>query len=233
MTDEILIAGLKRKYAELAGQHRVALKTAHALKDDIATIKATLKLFSAEGALIAQMAVVGTMELREAIAQKILVGEGIPFHHAKLTDRVVIFRSLATHPEWGGNDLAKTLVSVASTLPLAQSAAHIFAQVSSANKRSWSIFTKQAFGIVSAVYAPQDEQPCFILQKPAFDFDFSPEVIVDEVCSCEDFAAIVTLTQREALVGVCDKACPDKLAFLRNEEVSDLMPVLARVNARG
>ena len=52
MTDEILIAGLKRKYAELAGQHRVALKTAHALKDDMATIKATLKLFSAEGALI-------------------------------------------------------------------------------------------------------------------------------------------------------------------------------------
>jgi hypothetical protein len=52
MTDEILIAGLKRKYAELAGQHRIALKTAHALKGDMATIKATLKLFSAEGALI-------------------------------------------------------------------------------------------------------------------------------------------------------------------------------------
>jgi hypothetical protein len=51
MTDEILIAGLKRKYGELAGQRRAAMKTAHALKEDMATIRATLKLFSAEAEL--------------------------------------------------------------------------------------------------------------------------------------------------------------------------------------
>jgi len=51
MTDEILIAGLKRKYAELAGELRQARKTAHALKESMATIKATMKLFSAEAEL--------------------------------------------------------------------------------------------------------------------------------------------------------------------------------------
>ncbi|HEX4198467.1 MAG TPA: hypothetical protein VHZ26_13605 [Caulobacteraceae bacterium] len=51
MTDEILIAGLKRKYAELAGALRQARKTAHALKEDMATVRATLKLFSAEAEL--------------------------------------------------------------------------------------------------------------------------------------------------------------------------------------
>ncbi|HEY3887860.1 MAG TPA: hypothetical protein VGL73_04745, partial [Caulobacteraceae bacterium] len=52
MTDEILIAGLKRKYGELAGQLRATHKAAHDLKHSMATIKATLKLFDAEGELI-------------------------------------------------------------------------------------------------------------------------------------------------------------------------------------
>ncbi len=51
MSDDILISGLKRKYAQLAGQLRQARKTAHDLKEDMATVKATLKLFSAEAAL--------------------------------------------------------------------------------------------------------------------------------------------------------------------------------------
>jgi hypothetical protein len=52
MSNEILIHGLKRKYGELAGELRQVHRVSRDIKHSMATIKATLKLFQAEGALI-------------------------------------------------------------------------------------------------------------------------------------------------------------------------------------
>ena len=185
-----------------------------------------------DGTLIAQMALMGPMELREAIALHVITSNDVPFHHAALTDSVVVCKSMAAHPDWRGNDLANTLVTFALSLPFAQAAAHIFAQISVGNKRSWGVFVKQGFGIVAAAYDPKDGQPRFIIQKPAFGFDFSKEIIADDVIPCDDFPAIVNLTQREALVGVCDENASGKLAFMRSREVLNLMPTVARVQSK-
>jgi GNAT superfamily N-acetyltransferase len=177
------------------------------------------------------MALVGPMPLREAIASQLITKNQVPFHHAALTDSVVVCKSLATHPAWRGNNLANALVAFMEELPFTRAAAHIFAQISAGNKRSWGVFARNGFGIVAAVYDQADGQPRFIFQKPAFGFDFSSEIIVDDVIPCEDFPAIVNLTQREALVGTCDETASGKLAFLRSREALNLMPVLARVRS--
>jgi GNAT superfamily N-acetyltransferase len=179
--------------------------------------------------LIAQIALMGPMELREAIALHHITFNDVPFHHAALTDSVVIFKSMAVHPDWRGNDLSGNLVAFALDLPLARVADHLFAQISAGNRRSWDIFARLGFGIVAAAYDPGDKQPRFIFQKPAFGFDFAGEVIADEVDPREDFSAIVALTQNEALVGVYEKDGKGKLAFMRNREVLPLMPTLAMV----
>jgi len=188
---------------------------------------------SEQGTLIAQMALMGHMELREAIARRLITSNDVPFHHAALTDNVVVCKSMAAHPDWRGNDLANTLVTFALSLPFTQAAAHIFAQISVGNKRSWGVFAKNGFGIVAAAYDPKDGQPRFIFQKPLFGFDFSREIIADDVVPCEDFPAIINLTQREAMVGVYDETSAGKLAFRQSHEVLNLMPTLARVNSRG
>jgi hypothetical protein len=183
----------------------------------------------AENKLVAQMGVMGPLTLREAIALHVITRNDVPFHHASLTDSVVVFKSMACHPEWRGNDLAKNLLSYASELPLAQICDHVFAQISVGNKRSWDGFARQNFGIVAAAYDPEDGLPRFIFQKPAFGFDFVPQPMADDVDPSADFSAIVSLTQREGLVGVCDNGSTEKLVFLRNREEINLMPVLARV----
>jgi len=183
--------------------------------------------------LIAQMALMGPMELREAIALKIITSNDVPFPHASLTDSVIVFKSLAAHPDWRGNDLAKNLIAYALELPFTKVVDHVFAQISVGNKRSWDSFVQQGFGIVAAAYDPNDKQPRFIFQKPAFGFDFAHEVIADDVDPVSDFPAIVNLTQRDGLIGVYDEDSKDKLAFLRSREVLNLMPTLAKVRSQG
>jgi hypothetical protein len=185
-----------------------------------------------EGKLIAQMALMGPMELREAIALRAITSNDIVFHHAALTDSVVIFKSMTSHPEWRGNDLANSLMVFALDLPFTQVAAHVFAQISVGNKRSWDVFARHGFGIVAAAYDPKDNQPRFVFQKPAFGFDFSDAVIVDEVNPQDDFPAIVNLTQREALIAVPEEGSTDRLAFLRSREVLNLVPTVAKVGGR-
>jgi ribosomal protein S18 acetylase RimI-like enzyme len=183
----------------------------------------------AEGKLIGQMGLMGPMDLREAIALHLITNNDVPFHHAALTDSVVIFKSLAAHPEWRGNDIAKALVEFALELPFTRVTSHVFAQISVGNKRSWDVFVRQGLAIVAAAYDPTDKQPRFIFQKPAFGFDFAPAIIADEVDPVADFPAIINLTQREGLVGIYEEGSKDKLAFLRSREALNLMPTMARV----
>lgn len=183
-----------------------------------------------EGKLIAQMALMGPMDLREAIAMRAITGNDITFHHAALTDSVIVFKSMAAHPDWRGNDLAGSLMSYALNLPVTQVAGHVFAQISVGNKRSWDVFMRQGFGIVAAAYDAKDGKPRFVFQKPAFGFDFAPAIIADDADPVADFSAIVNLTQREALVGVYDEGSTEKLAFMRSRETLNLMPTLAKVS---
>ncbi|MDE2029205.1 MAG: GNAT family N-acetyltransferase [Alphaproteobacteria bacterium] len=182
-----------------------------------------------DGQLIAQMAIMGPVDLREALALRLFTKNDIAFHHAALTDSVVAFKSMAVHPSWRGNELSQHLVTCALEQPTVRMAAHVFAQISAANKRSWNVFARQGFGIVAGAYDPADNQPRFIFQKPAFGFDFAPAIIADEVDPLEDFPAIVNLTQREALVGVYEQAGDTALTFKRNREASNLLPTVAQI----
>jgi hypothetical protein len=183
--------------------------------------------------LVAQLALMGPLPLREAIANGNITRNDVPFHHASLSDGIVVLKSLAAHPDWRGNDLAINLVRFATELPFTQVCDHIFTQISVGNKRSWDAFARLKFGIVAAAYDPDDGLPRFIFQKPAFDFDFEPDIMADEVDPASDFSAIVSLTQREGLIGVYDEGSTDKLIFLRNsEEQPILMPSVARVRER-
>jgi hypothetical protein len=182
--------------------------------------------------LIALMALEGPLTLREAIAFHSITNNDVPYHHASLADTVVVFKSMATHPDYRGNDLEKELLSFAATLPFAQVSGHVFAQIAVGNKRIWNAFISQKFCIVSAVYDSEDNQPRFIFQKPAFGFDLIPHLIADEVDPIADFPAIVALTQREGLVGHYEHGSKEKLSFVRNREEINLMPVIARVTAK-
>jgi GNAT superfamily N-acetyltransferase len=185
-----------------------------------------------EGILIGQMALMGPMDLREAIALRCITPNDVAFHHAALTDSVVIFKSLAAHPDWRGNDIAKALVEFALELPLTRVTDHVFARISVGNKRSWDVFARHGLGIVVAEYDQKDSQPRFIFQKPSFGFDFAPAIIADEVDPKEDFQAIVNLTQREGLVGVYEEGSHEKLAFIRSREALNLLPTLAKVQTQ-
>ena len=185
-----------------------------------------------EEKLIAQMALMGPMDLREAMALRVITGNDLPFHHASLTDSVAVFKSMAVHPDWRGNDLANSLVAFALDLPFTQVVAHVFAQISVGNRRSWGVFARQGFGIVAAAYDVRDGQPRFVFQKPAFGFDFAPEIIADDADPSGDFSAIVTLTQREALIGVPDKSFEGKLAFMRSRDALNILPTVARLRAQ-
>ncbi len=182
------------------------------------------------GMLVAQLAMMGPLTLREAVAMHAITYNDIAFHHSALTDNVIIFKSLASHPDWRGNNLGHNLVSFALDLPFTQVCNHVFAQVSVGNKRSWDVFVRQHFGIVAAAYDPTDGMPRFVFQKPIFGFDFAEEICADEVDPVVDFPAIISLTQREALIGVYEKGSAEKLCFMRNREALNLMPVIARVS---
>jgi hypothetical protein len=183
-----------------------------------------------ENKLIAHMALMGPMPLRDAIFLKIITPNDVPFHHASLNDTVIVFKSMVIDPDWRGNDLSNNLVRFATELPFAQVCDHVFSQISVGDKRCWDVFARQKFGIVSAAYDPEDGAPRFIFQKPAFGFDFAPQIIADEVDPVTDFPAIVALTQRESLIGVYDENSTEKLVFLRSREQMSLMPTLARLS---
>lgn len=183
-----------------------------------------------EGKLVAQMVLMGPLTLSEAIGMRVITHNDVPFHHASLSDNVVVYKSLASLPDWRGNDLAMSLVGYANDLPFTQVTDHVFAQVSVGNKRSWDSFMRQGFGVVAAAYDPDDGMPRFVFQKPAFGFDFAPQKSADDVDPAEDFPAIVALTQREGLVGVYENDTGKKFAFLRNREEINLMPTMARVS---
>jgi ribosomal protein S18 acetylase RimI-like enzyme len=184
----------------------------------------------ANGVLIAHMALMGPMELREAIALRLITNNDIAFHHASLTDSVILFKSMAVHPDYRGNDLGRSLLSFALDQPFTKIADHVFAQVSAGNKRSWDAFAKLGFAIVAAGYDPKDGKPRFVFQKPAFGFDLSP-VIADEVDPVADFPAIVNLTGRDALVGFYEEGSSGKLAFQRDRDVVHVLPTLAKVTS--
>lgn len=182
--------------------------------------------------LVAQLALVGPLPLREAISTQLITHNDVMFHHAALNDSVVVFKSMASHPDWRGNDLAKNITLFAGDIPLTRACDHIFMQISVGNRRSWEVFARQNYGIVAAAYDPADGLPRFIFQKPAFGFDFEPQVMADDVDPAADFPAIISLTQREGLVGMYDGDSSDKLVFLRNREQElSLMPTVARVSA--
>ncbi|MFA5041539.1 MAG: hypothetical protein WC464_07900 [Bdellovibrionales bacterium] len=181
------------------------------------------------GKMVAQMAVIGPMTLREAIALHVITRNDIAYHHASMDDNVIVFKSLAVHPIWRDNELEKHLIAFASWLPASQVVDHIFSQTSVSASRSWEAFVRQKFGIVAAAKDPQDGQPRFILQKPSFGFDFEPHIIADDVDPVSDFSGIVSLTQREGLVGLYENNAALKLSFMRNREEVSLMPVMARV----
>ncbi|MFA4993839.1 MAG: hypothetical protein WC521_00840 [Bdellovibrionales bacterium] len=186
----------------------------------------------AAGKLMAQMAMAAPAPLREAIALHAITNNDVPFHHASLNDTIVVFKSMATHPDYRGNDLEKYLLDFAIGLPFSQICDHVFAQISVGDKRVWNAFAGQKFGIVAAAYDPQDGKPRFIFQKPAFGFDLIPHIIADDVDPVADFSAIVSLTQREGLIGQYEYGSKEKLSFLRNREEINLMPVVARVSAK-
>ncbi len=187
-----------------------------------------------DGKLVGQVGLMGPMPLRDAIAKNMIThNEDVPFHHAALSDSIVVVKSLSTHPDWRGNDLANQLVSFCTNAPMCRMAHHMFAQISVGNKRSWDTFVrKNGFGIVAAAYDPDDGMPRFIFQRPSFGWDFEPQIMADEVEPLEDFPAILSLTQREGLIGVYQEGSTDKLAFLRNREELILMPTLARVSGQ-
>ena len=186
----------------------------------------------AEGKLIAQMALMGPMPLREAIANHTIThNDDVLFPHAALSDSVVVFKSMASHPDWRGNDLSKNLVSFAIELPFTQVCVHVFAQISAGNKRSWDTFARQKFGIVAAAYDPDDGLPRFVFQRPTFGFDFEAPVMADDVDPVDDFSAIVSLTRDQALVGVYGKNSTERLVFFRNrEEEFTLIQTIARAS---
>jgi ribosomal protein S18 acetylase RimI-like enzyme len=153
----------------------------------------------AEGKLIGQLAVVGPMELRDAIRLQLISKNDVLFHHAAMGDQVSVIKSLAVHPDWRGNEHSRHLLSFALDTQAARASAHVFAQISAGNRRSWEVFLRMGFGVVAAVHDAEDGKPRLILQRPLFGFDFVPEILADEVDPKEDFNAIAALTEREAL----------------------------------
>jgi GNAT superfamily N-acetyltransferase len=165
------------------------------------------------GQLIAQMAVMGAMSLPDALENDSITRNNVRLHHAEPSDMIVIAKSMAVLPTWRGNELSQHLLESALSLPFVRSADHMFAQISANNVRSWDVFLKQGFGIVAAAIDPIDNQPRFILQKPALGFALHPVASAVDIAPSTDFEAVVRLTEREALVGQVDSTEPTRLTF--------------------
>lgn len=172
----------------------------------------------ANGHMIAQMAVMGTVRLEDAIHNNLITRNEVHFHHANEWETVVIAKSMAVHPDWRGNDLSATMVEAMLGLPQTRAADHVFAQISADNIRSWDVFLRHGFGIVAAAIDPNDHKARFVLQRPALGFALHPHHAVDDIDPTADFAAILRLTGREALVGRPDLGVGFKLAFYASTE---------------
>lgn len=163
--------------------------------------------------LVSQMVAMGPMSLGDVIEQQKLTRNEVHFHHAADTDSVVLAKSMTVHPDWRGNELSQLMLEAALDLPFVRTVDQVFAQISVDNVRSWELFLRHGFGIIAGVVDPQDHKPRFIVQKPAVGFALHHEQSADDVDAGADFAAIMRLTQREALIGMLDNGVAFKLAF--------------------
>jgi hypothetical protein len=170
------------------------------------------------GQMVAQMVLMGHQSLDEAVDKQRVTRNDISFYHAKTSDLTVIAKSMAVHPLWRGNDLSQNLLECIMELPLVRAADHIFAQISVDNVRSWELFLRHGFGIVAAAIDPSDKKPRFIVQRPALGFAFHHTPSVDNMDPVADFAAIMRLTQGEALIGRLDEGDVFKLSFYADAE---------------
>jgi ribosomal protein S18 acetylase RimI-like enzyme len=168
----------------------------------------------AKGQLVAQMALMGPLTLEECIARNFVTRNEVPFHHAETSDLIVIAKSMAVHPDWRGNELSQHMLEAALDQPIARTADHVFAQISVDNVRSWELFLRHGFGIVASAIDPSDRKPRFVLQKPALGLALHAVAGVDDLDPAADFATIMQLTGREALIGQLDESGLGlKLAF--------------------
>ncbi len=174
----------------------------------------------AEGKLLSQMALMGPLTLDQMIDRQKLTRNEIEFHHAGHHDQVVIAKSMAVHPDWRGNELSQHMLEAAVNSPLAHGADHVFAQISVDNVRSWELFLREGFGIIGAGVDPGDNKPRFIVQRPTLGFSLHHMQSTHGVDPAEDFAAIMRLTQREALIGQIDKKEPFRLAFYASADMA-------------
>ena len=170
------------------------------------------------GQLVAQMALMGPLKLCDAISRNAITRNEVTLHHAGQFESVVIAKSMTVHPAWRGNELSGIMLESVLTLPMARTADHVFAQISADNIRSWDIFLRNGFGIVAAAIDPQDDKPRFIVQRPALGFALHETAGAYDMDHVSDFAAIVRLTQREALSGRLDDGVAFKLAFYASTE---------------
>jgi len=168
--------------------------------------------------LIAQMALMGPMTVEDMVDQQRLTRNDIFLHHADQTETAVIAKSMAVHPNWRGNELSQHMLEYGLALPFVRAAAHVFAQISVNNIRSWVLFLQEGFGIIGAGLDPSDRKPRFVMQRPALGFALHPVAGIDGLDAASDFAAIMRLTQREALIGKLDQGEAFKLAFHASEE---------------
>lgn len=172
------------------------------------------------GELISQMVLMGPLTLDEAVEQQKITRNDITYHHADAADSVVIAKSMAVHPSWRGNELSQNMLEAAINLPLSRSADHIFAQISVDNIRSWELFLRNGFGVIAAAIDPNDQKARFIVQRPALGFALHHRQSAFDVDPGADFAAIMRLTGREALIGRLDKGEAFKLAFYPSTEMA-------------
>lgn len=166
-----------------------------------------------EGQLVGQMALMGPISLENAISNNTITRNAVEFYHASSLDQVVVAKSMTVHPSWRGNEISAMMLATVLAQPLARNADHVFAQISADNVRSWDIFLRSGFGIVAAAVDPLDGKARFVLQKPALSFALHHTAGAYDMDQASDFAAIIRLTQKEALVGRLDEGVAFKLAF--------------------
>lgn len=158
----------------------------------------------ANGQLIAQIALKGTMNLAEAIAQHAITRNDINFYHAQTHESVVIAESMAVHPAWNNQDLDSILLEAFLALPQARMADHVFARISAQNTPRWEMFVRAGFGVIAAGLDPVDSKARFIVQKPALGFALHDQASAYDLDPITDFAAIARMTAQEGLVGLLD-----------------------------
>lgn len=167
--------------------------------------------------LIGQLVIMGPVSLEQATKTQAITRNDVTFHHAGTKENITVIKSVAVHPEWRGNDIAPNLLGIALDQTKACAAHHAFAHISAENIRSWEMFLQLGFGIVAAGIDPVDKQPRFVLQRPAAGFGTHHAASVKDLDPLTDFAAIMRLTNFEALIGQIDTSTLSlRLAFQSN-----------------